>query len=141
MFAVGSCAPRSPVVVTATPTTGPAATDEPAGPPVIVTVVYDNVPYDARLNTAWGFSALVEYGDRRILFDTGGDSSKLRGNLAVLQIDPATIQKIVLSHIHDDHVGGLDGLLATGITPTVYVPPSFPPVSSSGSKLERSWLR
>ena len=41
-------------------------------------VTYDNNPYDDRLKTAWGFSCLVRLKEKSILFDTGGDSSRLQ---------------------------------------------------------------
>jgi 7,8-dihydropterin-6-yl-methyl-4-(beta-D-ribofuranosyl)aminobenzene 5'-phosphate synthase len=90
------------------------------------TVVYDNNAYDPDLRTAWGFSCWVEAGGATVLFDTGGDSATLLDNLAKLGLDPHEIDAVVLSHIHGDHTGGLAGLLATGIRPTVYVPSAFP---------------
>jgi 7,8-dihydropterin-6-yl-methyl-4-(beta-D-ribofuranosyl)aminobenzene 5'-phosphate synthase len=91
-----------------------------------ITIVYDNNAYDARLRAAWGFAALIEYGEHVLLFDTGGDGPTLMGNMAKLGLDPQAIQVVVLSHIHGDHVGGLQALLDTGVKPTVYVPASFP---------------
>ncbi|MBN1679687.1 MAG: MBL fold metallo-hydrolase [Anaerolineae bacterium] len=91
-----------------------------------ITVLYDNVPHDPALDTDWGFSALVEYGEHIVLFDTGTSGTILLNNMAALDIDPATIEAIVLSHEHRDHVGGLLTLLATGIQPVVYGLPSFP---------------
>ena len=92
----------------------------------MITVVYDNNPYDPRLQTAWGFSCLVETGKATILFDTGGDGTTLLGNMATLGIAPQNIEVVVLSHIHGDHTGGLGALLSTGARPSVYVPRSFP---------------
>ncbi len=93
--------------------------------PMTITIVYDNNAYDPRLTTAWGFSALVESMGHTILFDTGGDSPTLLNNMRILEIDPSVIEHVVLSHIHGDHIGGLEGLLAQGIQPTVHLPPSF----------------
>jgi 7,8-dihydropterin-6-yl-methyl-4-(beta-D-ribofuranosyl)aminobenzene 5'-phosphate synthase len=61
-----------------------------------------------------------------VLFDTGADGPTLMGNLRALNIDPAKIEAVVLSHAHGDHTLGLDSLLATGVRPPVYVLPSFP---------------
>jgi 7,8-dihydropterin-6-yl-methyl-4-(beta-D-ribofuranosyl)aminobenzene 5'-phosphate synthase len=106
------------VVITATPSESTW--------PLTITIVYNNIGADERLRTEWGFGALIEYGDQTLLFDTGGDSPTLLHNMEELGIDLNSIQTIVLSHIHWDHVDGLQGLLETGIQPTVYVPPSFP---------------
>jgi len=122
---LGACTSSAPVVTTVTPTIGLAPTPTEEVRSLIITIVYNNIAHDARLDTPWGFAALIEYGDQQVLFDTGGDSPTLLGNMAILEKDPSTIQKVVLSHIHDDHVGGLRGLLETGVRPTVYVLPSF----------------
>jgi 7,8-dihydropterin-6-yl-methyl-4-(beta-D-ribofuranosyl)aminobenzene 5'-phosphate synthase len=124
----------TPTLVVIAPTVTPKTAATPFTPPapvetlgdVRITIVYDNVEHDARLKTNWGFAALVEYGGQTLLFDTGADAPTLLGNIKALGIDLTRIQYVALSHIHDDHVGGLSGLLATGARPTVYVPPSFP---------------
>ena len=90
-----------------------------------ITLVYDNNPFDLRLKTAWGFSALVEYRGFTLLFDTGGDGNILLENMRLLGIQPANIQSIILSHIHGDHTGGLSVLLNHAATPSVYLLPSF----------------
>jgi len=91
-----------------------------------ITIVYENHAYDPRLQTAWGFSALVEYRSQVVLFDTGGDSQILLENMQVLGIDLGRIQSIVLSHGHADHTGGLSAILDGGVRPPVYLLPSFP---------------
>jgi 7,8-dihydropterin-6-yl-methyl-4-(beta-D-ribofuranosyl)aminobenzene 5'-phosphate synthase len=93
---------------------------------VTITVVYDNNPYDPRLTSAWGFSALVEYHGYTLLFDTGGDGQILQENMRLLDIDPTHLDAVVLSHAHDDHTGGLLALLDAGAKPAVYLPASFP---------------
>ena len=95
-------------------------------PGITITVIYDNYEHDPRLRTAWGFSCLVEGLEETILFDTGGDSEILLGNMRTLGIDPSEIDVIVLSHIHGDHVGGLFGLLEENSDVRVYLPASFP---------------
>jgi 7,8-dihydropterin-6-yl-methyl-4-(beta-D-ribofuranosyl)aminobenzene 5'-phosphate synthase len=91
-----------------------------------ITVVYNNVPHAPGLATAWGFAALVESGGHTVLFDTGGDGPTLLANLAQLNVEPAPVEAIVLSHIHGDHTGGLDDFLARHSRLTVYLPRSFP---------------
>jgi len=93
---------------------------------VRISVTYNNVPHVAGLTTAWGFAAVVEAGPDTVLFDTGGDGPTLLTNLRRLAIDPASIHAVVLSHIHGDHIGGLDGFLERRSDVTVYMPASFP---------------
>ena len=59
----------------------------------------------------WGLSVLVEADGHRILVDTGLNISALH-NAHVLGIDLSTIDKIVLSHSHADHTGGLRDVIA-----------------------------
>lgn len=102
---------------------------------VIFTVVYDNNAYDSALQTAWGFACLVETAEATVLFDTGGDGPTLLGNMTKLGVDPQSIDAVVLSHIHGDHVDGLAGLLDTGASPTVYVPAAFPDSFKDGLRV------
>jgi 7,8-dihydropterin-6-yl-methyl-4-(beta-D-ribofuranosyl)aminobenzene 5'-phosphate synthase len=55
----------------------------------------------------WGFSALVEFDGRRILFDTGLRPETVLQNARDLNIDLSSITDVVLSHHHGDHTGGL----------------------------------
>ena len=91
-----------------------------------LTIVYDNNPYDPHLQTQWGFGCWIEYGDKVVLFDTGGDGAVLLNNMSHLGLDPQDIDIVVLSHIHGDHTGGMEALLSTGVRPDVYVPVTFP---------------
>jgi 7,8-dihydropterin-6-yl-methyl-4-(beta-D-ribofuranosyl)aminobenzene 5'-phosphate synthase len=91
-----------------------------------ITVIYDNNPYREGLETAWGFSCIVRGPEKTILFDTGGDGTRLLRNMKRLGIDPREIDIVVLSHIHGDHTGGLHSFLEINPRVTVYVPESFP---------------
>lgn len=91
-----------------------------------ITVIYDNNSYQAGLETGWGFSCLLQGTGKTVLFDTGGDGSKLLANMAKLGINPKEIDMVVLSHIHGDHVGGLPSFLEKNPNVTVFVPKSFP---------------
>lgn len=93
-----------------------------------ITILYDNNPGDSdeHLETAWGFSCLVEGLGKTILFDTGGDSALLLRNMRTLEVRPRDVQVVVISHVHGDHVGGLAGFLEENSAVTVYLPQSFP---------------
>ena len=106
---------------------------------ITVTVVYDNNECDERLKTDWGFSCFVEGLEKTILFDTGGGSAILLSNMRKLGLDPEKVDTIILSHVHHDHSGGLDGFLEKNHDVTVYLPGSLPAsmkrrVKESGAK-------
>jgi len=70
-----------------------------------ITILYDNNAHPG-FESGWGFSCLVDR-NQRILFDTGDDGQKLIHNFKKANIDPESVDKIVLSHDHWDHVDGL----------------------------------
>lgn len=79
-----------------------------------LTIVYDNEIYNKETDVKkdWGFSCLIETRDDTLLFDTGANGSMLLNNMNELDIDPGSINKIVISHEHWDHSGGLESLVA-----------------------------
>lgn len=91
-----------------------------------MTVVYDNVAHDPRLQTDWGFACLVEGLEQPLLFDTGGKGDILLRNMRTLGLDSQAVRTVVLSHVHGDHTGGLASFLAENPDVTVYLPASFP---------------
>jgi 7,8-dihydropterin-6-yl-methyl-4-(beta-D-ribofuranosyl)aminobenzene 5'-phosphate synthase len=108
----------------------------PAGVPgpVTLTIVFDNNPHLPGLQTEWGFACLVEAKEETVLFDTGSIGAMLLQNMQELDKDPLSIDYLVLSHEHYDHIGGLEALLGTGVRPTTFIPEAF------GDDI-RSWLR
>ena len=88
--------------------------------------VYDNCQVDPELKTAWGFGTVVKTPNEVLLFDTGGNSEILLFNMEKMNIDPQSIDKVIISHIHADHVGGLKGFLDKNNNVTVFIPSSFP---------------
>jgi 7,8-dihydropterin-6-yl-methyl-4-(beta-D-ribofuranosyl)aminobenzene 5'-phosphate synthase len=58
----------------------------------------------------WGLSMLIEADGIKVLFDTGMGTAAVH-NAGLFDIDLATIDKIVLSHGHRDHTGGLREVL------------------------------
>ena len=91
-----------------------------------ILIVYDNYKVDPHLVSAWGFGCVIRTPNQKVLFDTGGDGSILLSNMEKMDIDPKEIKMVIISHIHVDHVGGLNGFLRRNDKVTVYIPASFP---------------
>ncbi len=77
---------------------------------VRVTILVDDQA-DEGLRSEHGFSALVDVNGHRILLDTGQSGDVLVDNAEGLGIDLGTLDAIVISHSHYDHVDGIGGLL------------------------------
>lgn len=93
---------------------------------VRITVLFDNTAADPRLQSAWGFAALIERRGHALLLDAGGDPRVLLGNLDSLRIPASRIEAIAVSHAHGDHTLGLPGLAQRGLRVPMYVLASFP---------------
>jgi 7,8-dihydropterin-6-yl-methyl-4-(beta-D-ribofuranosyl)aminobenzene 5'-phosphate synthase len=52
-----------------------------------ITVLYDAFGKSSDMHKDWGYAALVEYGGKRILFDTGNNRDILAHNAQVKGID------------------------------------------------------
>lgn len=89
-----------------------------------ITILYDNEAKDG-FKAGWGFSCLIETSQNKILFDTGWDGNILLYNMEIAGIKPEKIDKIVLSHSHWDHIGGINHILKYKRKPEVYVLKSF----------------
>ena len=87
-----------------------------------ITVLYDAFGRNASLQKDWGYSALVEVGGRRILFDTGDNPDILAANAKALGVDLSKLDFAVLSHRHGDHMGGMEYLLRVNPTVKIYAP-------------------
>ena len=71
-----------------------------------ITTLSENTAGRVNLLAEWGLSILVEADDYRVLLDTGLSFSAAY-NAITLGIDLSQINKIVFSHGHFDHTGGL----------------------------------
>jgi len=87
-----------------------------------IKILFDSVALNNKFLTGWGVSYLV---DGRVLFDTGEKSSALLNNMRTMGIKPTDIKKIVISHDHWDHRGGLWGMLKENPKVKVYACPNF----------------
>jgi 7,8-dihydropterin-6-yl-methyl-4-(beta-D-ribofuranosyl)aminobenzene 5'-phosphate synthase len=75
-----------------------------------LTVLCENTAGVSHVIAEFGWSVLIETDGVKILFDTG-QSSSVCHNAAILGVDLSQIDKIVLSHSHFDHTGGLRQIL------------------------------
>lgn len=91
---------------------------------VTFTIVYDNYKHDETLQAEWGFSCLIEGAEQTILFDTGGDAKILEANFSKLNIDPSSIDTVVISHMHWDHMNGLEWLVKVNGHLKIFLPDS-----------------
>lgn len=90
--------------------------------PARVTILYDAIGKSAELKHGWGYSALIEYGGRRILFDTGGRLNDFAANVTSLGLDLSRLDFVVLSHRHGDHTSGLHHVLKVNPGVKIYTP-------------------
>ena len=90
-----------------------------------VTIIYDNETSREDLIADWGFACLVQAYGECILFDTGANGQILLANMETLGIDTGSIDRVVISHAHWDHTGGLPDFLKENNDVSLYIPPSY----------------
>jgi 7,8-dihydropterin-6-yl-methyl-4-(beta-D-ribofuranosyl)aminobenzene 5'-phosphate synthase len=87
-----------------------------------ITVLYDAFGKTPGTQKDWGYSALIEYAGKHILFDTGNNPDILAQNAKAKGIDLSKLDFVVMSHRHGDHMGGLAYLLKVNPTVKIYAP-------------------
>ncbi len=87
-----------------------------------ITVLYDAFGKTSTMKKDWGFSALIEYGGKRVLFDTGNNADIFAHNVEAKGIDLRQLDFAVVSHRHGDHTSGLNHLLKVNPTVKIYAP-------------------
>jgi len=80
-----------------------------------ITILHDSFGKRPELKKDWGFAALVEFGGKRILFDTGNSARTFAQNTEALKVDLRTLDFVAISHRHGDHTSGLNHLF--GLNP------------------------
>jgi 7,8-dihydropterin-6-yl-methyl-4-(beta-D-ribofuranosyl)aminobenzene 5'-phosphate synthase len=58
-----------------------------AGTPNRVSILYDSFGKSPTLTMDWGFAVLVDYGGKRILFDTGNNAQIFEHNVKAAGVD------------------------------------------------------
>lgn len=87
-----------------------------------ITVLYDAFGMPSAMKKDWGFSALIEYRGKRILFDTGNNTEIFAHNVKAKGIDLTNLDFVVVSHRHGDHTSGLNHLLRVNPNVTIFAP-------------------
>lgn len=58
-----------------------------------------------------GNSTFIESGNTKILIDAGVNFSRIKDTLESINVDPNTLDGIIVSHTHSDHIGGLSSVI------------------------------
>lgn len=87
-----------------------------------VTILYDAFGKSPEMKRDWGYSALVEYGGKRILFDTGNNPATFAKNVKAAGVDLTKLDFVVISHRHLDHTAGLTHLMSVNPAVKIYAP-------------------
>ena len=108
---LAGCAARAPL---------PSAASDPTK--AQITILYDAFGRASEMEKDWGFAALIEYGGKRILFDTGDNPDILAKNAKAKGVDLSNLDFVVMSHRHGDHMGGMGYLLSVNPGVKIYAP-------------------
>jgi 7,8-dihydropterin-6-yl-methyl-4-(beta-D-ribofuranosyl)aminobenzene 5'-phosphate synthase len=90
--------------------------------PNSATILFDAFSKDTSLIKGWGFSTLIEYNGKRILFDAGSNADTFKENILRLGVDLKKLDFVVVSHTHYDHLNGIDYLLTINPGVKIYFP-------------------
>lgn len=102
------------------------------------TILVDN---DARegLGCEWGFSALIETDDVKVLLDTGA-SPLFADNARKLGIDLNEVDVAVLSHAHFDHTDGFDAFFELNDHAPLYIQDACDEICWSDAKGDMAYI-
>ncbi len=87
-----------------------------------ITILYDAFGSKSEMQKDWGFSALIEYQGKRILFDTGDNADIFAHNIKAQGVDLTKLDFVVISHRHGDHIGGIPYLLHVNPSVKIFAP-------------------
>ena len=86
------------------------------------TILYDAFGAAENLKKDWGFSVLIEYSGKKILFDTGNSTQTFADNVKTKGVDLKDLDFVAISHRHGDHTSGLNYLLKVNPRVKIYAP-------------------
>jgi 7,8-dihydropterin-6-yl-methyl-4-(beta-D-ribofuranosyl)aminobenzene 5'-phosphate synthase len=93
-----------------------------AAPTNRVTILYDAFGKSPKMTKDWGYSAFIEHGGKRILFDTGNNPRIFAKNVKAAGVDLKRLDFVIISHRHLDHTAGLSYLLSIHPDVKIYAP-------------------
>lgn len=86
------------------------------------TILFDAFSKRKDLTKGWGYSSIVEFNGKRILFDAGSNADTFKKNVVTLGVDLKNIDFVVVSHAHYDHLNGIDYLLSVNPKVKIFFP-------------------
>jgi len=89
-----------------------------------IKIVYDNICAQPGFLKGFGFSALIynNFSKSHLLFDTGSKGDILVQNINKFNVKVSEIKKVIISHNHYDHAGGLKEIYRINPDIEIYVP-------------------
>ncbi|MFX0069554.1 MAG: MBL fold metallo-hydrolase [Candidatus Hermodarchaeota archaeon] len=87
-------------------------------------IAFENSSGHEGFLTGFGLSFLIfnRFTENYLLFDTGSDGKILSHNIEQFDVDYSEISKIVISHNHAEHSGGLKSIYEKNSEIEIYVP-------------------
>ena len=89
-----------------------------------ISIVYDDLCAQPGFLMGFGFSALIynNLSKTHLLFDTGSKGDILIHNIKKFNVEVSDIKKVIISHNHYDHAGGLKEIYQINRDIEIYVP-------------------
>jgi 7,8-dihydropterin-6-yl-methyl-4-(beta-D-ribofuranosyl)aminobenzene 5'-phosphate synthase len=94
--------------------------------PVTVRVVYDNYVHTSGMTADWGYSIMIGGLEKTLLFDTGTRPEIFESNFRKMNLDATETDAVLLSHEHQDHIGGISAFIKMKSGIPVIMPAAFP---------------
>jgi 7,8-dihydropterin-6-yl-methyl-4-(beta-D-ribofuranosyl)aminobenzene 5'-phosphate synthase len=87
-----------------------------------ITNLYDAFGRKPGLVKDFGFSCILKFQGKTILFDAGSNADFFRQNVETLGFDLRQVDIAIVSHAHMDHLNGMDYLLSINPNVKIYFP-------------------
>lgn len=90
--------------------------------PGTITNLYDAFGKPGAMTKDFGFSCIIEYQGKVILFDAGSNADIFKHNCQAAGVDLKRVDIAIVSHAHFDHLNGIDHLLNVNPQVKLYFP-------------------